>query len=231
MGIYAVLNWCRYCVENFRGTGTYGMLCQWKAVLWGFRITYTCIPVRTHMQIYHRKFRHFTSGNSRNFRDSNEALVSSTKFTHTGWDSWPLTLKPHSHLSRAMPAIWVGDWGWHLEGQIDYASSTAWHSKGTKMPFSLLSLVLNMQYTCSASAGSCGIPVQPWFTIPLCSRDPQSSAAASPPSCLSGHQLKKGQRQESTTTPAMAADGPPSIQLGHIYTENKRDCTIKSHEL
>lgn len=110
-----------------------------------------------------------------------------------------------------MPAIWVGNWGWHLEGQVDYVTNTAWHSKGTKMPFNLLSLVLNLQYTCSASADTCGIPVQPWFTMPLCSRDPQGSTRLQPAllPTLSGHQLKKSQRQESTTIPGMAADAPP----------------------
>lgn len=34
-------------------------------------------------------------------------------------------LKPHSRLSQATPATCVGDWGWHLEGQVDYVSGTA----------------------------------------------------------------------------------------------------------
>lgn len=90
-------------------------------------------------------------------------------------------LKPHSRLSQATPATCVGDWGWHLEGQVDYVSGTAWHSKRTKMPSNLLSLVLNLQHTCSASSGTCGIPVLPWFTIPLPS-ELSMPPAASPPS-------------------------------------------------
>lgn len=56
---------------------------------------------------HHRKIRHFTSVNSRNFRDSNEAIVSSTTFTHTGWDSSPLTPEASQSLVPAQPCVCV----------------------------------------------------------------------------------------------------------------------------
>lgn len=70
---------------------------------------------------------------------------------------------------------WRGKWT---------VSGTAWHSKGNKMPFNLLSLVLNLQYTYSASSGTCGIPVQPWFPHPPLQKGLSglSTPAASPPS-------------------------------------------------
>lgn len=69
-----------------------------------------CIHTRRN---HHRKIWDSTEGHSKSLRDSNEAMVSSTTFTHIGWDSSPLTLRSHHHLSTTC----VGGWGGHLEGQ------------------------------------------------------------------------------------------------------------------
>lgn len=71
---------------------------------------HVCLCIHTHKN-YHRKIRQFTSGNSRNFRDSNEAIVSSTTFTNTGWDSSPLT--PEASLGRGYAS--------HMSGQLGVA--------------------------------------------------------------------------------------------------------------
>lgn len=92
-------------------------------------------------------------------------------------------LKPHSRLSQATPATCVGDWGWHLEGQVD----CLWHcmtqqkdqnafqspQSGLEPATHLLSFIRDLWHPCSTMVH-----------YPPLQQGPSelSMAAASPPS-------------------------------------------------